>query len=83
MDSKKDQHRDESVTSEQQARREFLKNIGKATATVPAVTLLLAASEKSASGQQPASGSGGSGSSSTGGSSTGGSSSGGSGSGSS
>lgn len=37
--------------SEALARREFLKNVGKAAATAPAVALLLAASSKAASAQ--------------------------------
>lgn len=37
--------------TEAEARRDFLKRIGKATATAPAVALLLAASAKSASAQ--------------------------------
>jgi hypothetical protein len=38
---------------EVEARRTFLKNVGKMTATAPAVALLLAASTKSASAQSP------------------------------
>ena len=49
-----------SAKSEAEARRDFLKNVGKATATLPAVALLLAASEKSASAHEPASGGSGS-----------------------
>ena len=43
---------------EAQARREFLKRMGKAGATVPAVSLLLAANFKAASAQDGGGGSG-------------------------
>ena len=56
MDSRDDRNTRNQVTNETEARRDFLKNIGKASATLPAVALLLSASEKSASAQQPASG---------------------------
>ena len=48
---------------EAQARREFLKKIGKAGATVPAVSLLLAANFKTASAQNGGGSGSGSGSS--------------------
>lgn len=53
MDSKSQKNQSGFRTSEAEARREFLKNIGKVTATAPAVALLLAASAKSASAQSP------------------------------
>ncbi len=56
MDSNKDDRPTDGQSAEGEARRDFLKNVGKAGVTVPAVALLLAASEKSASAQQPASG---------------------------
>jgi hypothetical protein len=60
MHSPHDPTKKAGTKSEAEARRDFLKNVGKATATLPAVALLLAASEKSASAQQPASGGSGS-----------------------
>jgi len=60
MDPRADRNAKDDTTSEQEARRDFLKNVGKASATLPAVALLLSASEKSASAQQPASGGSGS-----------------------
>jgi len=51
MDSQNQKDQRGLRTSETEARREFLKNVGKATATAPAVALLLAASAKSASAQ--------------------------------
>jgi hypothetical protein len=63
MDSRPDRTTKDDTQSEKEARRDFLKNVGRASATLPAVALLLAASEKSASAQQPASGGSGSGSS--------------------
>lgn len=60
MDSRPDRDAKDETTSEQEARRDFLKNVGKASATLPAVALLLSASEKSASAQSPASGGSGS-----------------------
>jgi hypothetical protein len=46
--------RDErAVDPEQQARREFLKRLSAASASVPAVSLLLAANFKAASAQEP------------------------------
>ncbi len=60
MHSPNDPTAKDVARTEGEARRDFLKNVGKATATLPAVALLLAASEKSASAQQPASGGSGS-----------------------
>ena len=48
--------------SEASARREFLKKLGKAGATAPAVALLMAANSKPADAQAPYNGGGGSGS---------------------
>jgi hypothetical protein len=39
--------------NETEARRAFLKRVGKATVTVPAVALLLSASSKAASAKSP------------------------------
>ena len=57
-------HHVESVSSdpETQARREFLKKIGAASAAVPAASLLLAVNAKSAQAQESPYGGGGSGS---------------------
>lgn len=60
MPSSSDQTTKGVAKSEAEARRDFLKNVGKATATLPAVALLLAASEKSAAAREPASGGSGS-----------------------
>jgi hypothetical protein len=45
---KDDEPKQNHVDDETQARREFLKKIGKGSATVPAAVLLLAASAKQA-----------------------------------
>jgi len=66
--------RQSRTAGEAEARRDFLKNVGKMTATAPAVALLLAASAKSASAQSPYSA--GDGAGDTAGDSTGGSGSG-------
>ncbi len=58
MDSKNEQGRHTSGKDEAQARRDFLKKVGKTTATAPAVALLLAASAKSASAVPASGGSG-------------------------
>jgi hypothetical protein len=59
--------------SELEARRQFLRKIGKASAMAPAVALLLAANLKTAKAQDQYGGGSSTGGSSTGGSSTGGS----------
>ena len=46
------------IDPEAQARRDFLKKVGTAGATVPAVALLLAANFKAASAQENGGGSG-------------------------
>ena len=51
MDSKDRKGRPSVNETEAAARRDFLKRVGKATATAPAAALLLAASAKSASAQ--------------------------------
>ncbi len=61
MDTKKDT--EPNISDDKEARREFMKKVGKASACAPAVALLLAASAKSASAGVPPSGQCGSGSS--------------------
>ena len=53
MDSQNKKGRAGLNETEVEARRTFLKRAGKATATAPAVALLLAASTKAASAQSP------------------------------
>ena len=53
MDSQNKKGRAGLSETEVEARRTFLKRVGKATATAPAVALLLAASTKAASAQSP------------------------------
>ena len=53
MDSQDKKGRAGLSETEVEARRTFLKRAGKATATAPAVALLLAASTKAASAQSP------------------------------
>lgn len=48
MNPKDNEARQNHVDDETQARREFLKKIGKGSVTVPAAVLLLAASAKQA-----------------------------------
>jgi len=57
--------KDSEAKNDTVVRREFLKKVGKATATLPAVTLLLAASAKPASAQDLYNGGSGSGSGSS------------------
>ena len=52
MDSK-DPKGPDATSLDAQARRTFLKRVGKATATAPAVALLLSATSKAASAQSP------------------------------
>jgi hypothetical protein len=53
MDSQDKKGRAGLSETEVEARRTFLKRAGRATATAPAVALLLAASTKAASAQSP------------------------------
>ena len=53
MDSQDRKDRAGLSGTEREARRTFLTRVGKATATAPAVALLLAASTKAATAQSP------------------------------
>jgi hypothetical protein len=50
-DAARDSQPGQAIDAESQARRQFLKRVGTASATIPAVSLLLAASFKRASAQ--------------------------------
>lgn len=52
MDAKPDAQKTRKETDEAAARRQFLKKVGTASVTAPAVALLLAATSTSASAQQ-------------------------------